>query len=587
MTSDEAVRCLLEALQASPGQLPGSRDAQVGLYRSLVAGRRFLVLLDNARDADQVRPLIPGTPGCLVLVTSRNRLPSLVATEGAHSLTLDLLSTSDAGRLLARRIGPVAAATDPRILEEIVAGCARLPLALTIAAARAATHPGLTLDRLAKELREARGGLDAWDWGEVRTDLRAVFSWSYGALTPVAARLFRPLGLQPGPDITAPAAAGLIGVPVPVVRPVLAELSRANLLIEPAPGRYALHDLLRAYATELAHAEDSTADRLAAVLRILDHYLHTAFPAALHHDPHRDPIAVAASRTGTVVAAMGRTEALAWLSAERTVLVRVIKLAAETGADEYAWQLAWCVALFLEARGHWLDLVTVQSIALAAARRQGQQTAQAHASRQLAHGYLRLGRHDAARPHLSDALELFRELGDRVAEAHTRRSFSILLSGQARHQEALVHARQALELFQAAGHRVGEARTLNLIGWSLAHLADPRGAIVSCRRALVLLREIGDRNGQAHAWDSLGFAHHLLSSHERSVNCYHRALDLFRQIGYHVDEADVLTHLGDAYQAAGDQDLAEGAWDDAASILDKIGHPGVERVRERLHRPRG
>ena len=247
-TPAEAVRGFLDALHIPAQRIPADLPAQIGLYRSLLGGRRMLVVLDNARDADQVRPLLPGVPGCLALVTSRNQLVSLVAVEGAHPLPLDLLTPGEARDLLARRLGAGRVAEAPDSVDAIITRCARLPLALAIVAARAATNPNVALDAFAEGLRDAPDQLDALTTGDAITDVRAVFSWSYQALEPPAARLFRLLGLCPGADIGIATVASLAGVTVAEVRPVLAELTRACLLTEQSPGRYAFHDLLRAYA---------------------------------------------------------------------------------------------------------------------------------------------------------------------------------------------------------------------------------------------------------------------------------------------------------------------------------------------------
>ncbi|OLB78390.1 MAG: hypothetical protein AUI14_13285 [Actinobacteria bacterium 13_2_20CM_2_71_6] len=268
LTPSEAVRGFLDALDVAPGRIPDSIDAQVGMYRSLLAGLRMLLVFDNARDAEQVRPLLPGSPGCLVVVTSRTRLTSLVTAAGAQPLTLDLLSTADARELLVRRLGPARVAAEPHAVTEIITWCARLPLALSVVASRAATHPGFPLAALAFELRNPRGGLDALAGGDPATDVRAAFSWSYRQLPADAARLFRLLGLHPGPDIGTAAAASLAGIPASQVRELLTELARAHLVTEHAPGRFSFHALLRAYATELVYGADSADERRSAVRRL-------------------------------------------------------------------------------------------------------------------------------------------------------------------------------------------------------------------------------------------------------------------------------------------------------------------------------
>jgi hypothetical protein len=322
MAPAEAIRGFLDALGVPAKRIPPGLDAQAALYRSMLAGRRVLVLLDNARDAEQARPLLPGTPTALVVVTSRNQLTGLVAANGAHPLTLDVLSTVEARELLARRLGADRLAAEPQAVEEIIVRCARLPLALTIAAARAATHPTFPLAAVAAELAEARGRLDALTAGDPATDMRAVFSWSYTVLSPAAARLFRLLGLRPSQDITVPVAASLAGHHPSDAGPLLAELAHACLLTEHTPGRYTFHDLLRAYAAELAQAHDTEPDRRAALRRLLDHYLHTANPAGLLVKARRDPTTPHPPRPGISLTPLtGGTQVAAGFTAERLALL--------------------------------------------------------------------------------------------------------------------------------------------------------------------------------------------------------------------------------------------------------------------------
>jgi DNA-binding SARP family transcriptional activator len=342
------LRGFLDAFGVPPEQIPAGLDAQAALYRSLLADQRVLVVLDNARDAGQVRPLLPGSPGCLALVTSRSHLTGLVAAEGAIPLGLDLLTVSEAQDLLARRLGADRVASEPEAAGEIIERSARLPLALTIAAARAATRPGFPLAATAAELRGATTVLDPFDGGELATNARAVFSWSYCALSTDGARLFRLLGLHPGPDVTVAAAASLAGIPAERARALLAELARAHLVTEHRPGRYALHDLLRAYARERAHTQLSDGIRDAAVGRVLDHYLHTAHAAVTVLDPCFAPADPAPPQPGVVVDQPATAEdALGWFLAERATLLAAVPMAAEAGYAAHAWPLAGALAAFL------------------------------------------------------------------------------------------------------------------------------------------------------------------------------------------------------------------------------------------------
>ena len=584
MAPTEAVRGFLDAFGVPPPRIPVDLGAQAALYRSLLAGRRVLVVLDNARDAEQVRPLLPGAPGCLVLVTSRSQLPGLVAAEGAHPLTLGLPSFDEAHQLLARRLGQPRVAAESAAVEEIITRSARLPLALAIVAARAAIHPGFPLSTFASELGPARDNLDAFAGADAVTDVRAVFSWSYRTLHPEAARLFRLLGLHPGPDLTAPQAASTAGVPVGQVRPLLAELAGAHLVTEHAPGRYALHDLLRAYAAELTGTTDTEPDRHAARHRLLDHHLHSGYRAALLMHPHRDAITLTAPVPGVTPEPLADdSTALAWFTAEHAVLLAVTRQAADDGFDNHARQLAWTLADFFQWQGHWHDWVAVQRVALTATRRLGDRAGQATAHRSLGLAYIRMdGQGDRAHTELAQALDLYRELGDVGGQAHSHLGLGGLLEQKTRYRDALHQAQQALRLFRIAGHRVGQARALNAIGWCHTQLGDHQEALACCEAALALSQEIGDRRAVANAWDSLGYAHHQLGDHQQAITCYQRAIDLFRHSGDQYYEAYVLSHLGDAHGAVGDGGAAHRAWRDALTILDDLGHAQADQVRKKL-----
>jgi DNA-binding SARP family transcriptional activator len=599
----EALRAFLSALHVPAAQIPASLDGRRALYRSQLAGKKILILLDNARDPDQVRPLLPASPTATVLITSRNELASLVVTDGAQPIILDVLTDGEAHQMLTRRLGPGRVAAEPAAASELTTLCARLPLALAITAARAAAHPALPLSALATELRQATSRLDALATSnhtthpqangdgtthppatsEEATDARAVLSWSYQQLAPATARMFRLLGLHPGPDITAPAAASLAGADPPQARRQLRELTRGCLLTEHTPGRYALHDLLRAYATEQTHATDNHQARHHATTRILDHYLHTAHTAALLMQPHRGLPTLDPVRPGvTAEHFANHQQALAWFEAEYRVLLSAVSLAAETGLDVHAWKLPWAMTSFLDWRGHWHEWAAVERTALAAATRLGDKTAEAMARRGTAAVCARLGDHDQARIHLAECLELYRQLGDRSGEARVHQDLSGEAEQQGRYADALGYAEQALTLFRATADRAGEANALNSIGWCHAQLGNPRQARPFCQRALRLYQELGNRYCEAHIWDSLGYAEHQLGRLADAVDCYQHALSLFREVGDRFGEAEILTHLGDTRQAAGDRQEAQDAWRHALAILDDLHHPDADQVRARL-----
>jgi DNA-binding SARP family transcriptional activator len=274
VTSAEAIKGFLAAYQVPSAAVPPGLDTLAGLYRSMLAGTRTLIVLDNARDVDQVRPLLPASPGCLVLVTSRNQLAGLVGNEGARLLTLDVLPEAEAHELLVSRLGPSQVTAEHDAVSEVARLCAGLPLALGIAATRAAARPDFALTALAAELRDGEGRLDALDTGDATGSLREVFSWSHQQLSHSAGRLFRLMSVHPGPDMSVQAAASIAGIAVPDAQRALAELSNASLVAERSPGRYGCHDLLRTYAAEQATDCDGDVEVRAAMNRMLDHYRH-------------------------------------------------------------------------------------------------------------------------------------------------------------------------------------------------------------------------------------------------------------------------------------------------------------------------
>jgi tetratricopeptide (TPR) repeat protein/transcriptional regulator with XRE-family HTH domain len=582
-TAAEAIRGLLDALGVPPERIPPQPEAQAGLYRSLLADRKMLIVLDNARDERQVRPLLPASPASLVLVTSRSQLAGLAAADGARLLTLDVLKHGEAVQLLTARIGAARAAAEPAAVDRIARLCACLPLALAVAAARAEAHPSFPLAALAGELADSARSLDTLDAGDPGSSVRAVFSWSYRQLSPDAGRIFRLLGLHPGPDICVPAVASLAGIAEADAHRLLTALARAHLIAAHLPGRYACHDLLRAYAAEQAHHTDSQAEREAAVGRVLDHYLHTAAHGARLLNPAMELVALAPPRPGATPGQPGdRSQALAWFEAERQVVLAAVTLAAESGFDTHAWQLPWAMMSFLQARGHWQEWATIQRTALSAAARQGDTAAQALSGRLLGMACNDLGDHDQARCHFASSLTLYQRLGNRLGQAKVHQNLGWLATSQGRYGDALGHAEQALRLYQALGDQVNEAGTLNDVGWCHGHLCDYRQARVFCWQALTLSEEAHNRRAAGYAWDSLGYAEHHLGNLAEAIACYQRALGLIREFGDRLHEAETLTHLGDTRHAAGEPAQATEAWQQALAIFEDLQHPGAGQVRAKL-----
>lgn len=579
MPPEDAILGFLDAFAVPPEQIPASLEGRTGMYRSLLAGRRMLIVVDNARDAEQVRPLLPGSPGCVVVVTSRNQLTGLAATDDAHLITLDVLTPGEARELLARRLeaGQMA---ESGAVADLVELCARLPLALTIAAARAAARPGFPLSALTAELLDSRGRLDALGTGDVASDVRAVFSWSFRQLSSSAARLFRLLGLHPGPDISRAAAAALAGVPAEVAQEALGELTRAHLLNEHVPGRFACHDLLRAYAAERTRAQDGEVDRRAAVRRVLDHYLSTGHAAARLLNPARRPIGLATEAAAERLDDYGA--AMDWFVAEHDVLLAAAAHAAEAGMDRHAWQIPWTLADFFDRHGHWHDWQVTQLSALAAAIRLGDEAAQSIALRELGRAHIRLRGYGDAETYLWRALDLQRRLADRDGQAATHQAFAWLCEQQGDYHQALPHCHQAFELRRAIGDEAGAACALNNIGWCYTLLGQHRRARAYCEEALELHRAADNRHGEADTWDSIGHIHRHLGDHDQAITAYTNALDLYRPLGDRYNQADTFDHLGRTHHAAGQLVAAHRAWRQALAILDDLQHPDAAQVRARL-----
>jgi DNA-binding SARP family transcriptional activator len=578
----QALRGFLDALGVRPEQIPAGLDGQAGLYRSLLAGRQMLVVLDNAADEQQVRPLLPGSPGCLAVVTSRRQLAGLAAAEGAALITLDCLTEAEALQLLSARLGAGRVAAEPGAAGDLVTLCAGLPLALAIAAARGAVRPGFSLAELAAELRQAGNSLDALDAGGQGASIRPVFSWSCKALSQPAARMFRLLGLHPGPDVSVRAAASLAGLGRPAARVLLDELTCASLLTEHRPGRYALHDLLRAYAAEQAATADSGGEQRAATSRLLDHYLHSAHAARRLLGPARS-LTLDPPTAGTRPEQPADCQqAMDWFAAEHQVLLAMASHAAATGSDTHAWQIPWAMEIYLDRQGHWGDLAATQLTALAAAERLGEKAGQAHLHRNIGHARFWLGSHDGARAHLSRALELYQQLGDKVGQGRIHIDLSIVSGDLGCFREYLGHARQALRLFQEAGDQTMEAFALNAVGWSWAHLGNHGQALDACQRALELARQADNIPLESSVWDSLGYIRHQLGQHAQAITCYQNALNNRRHSGEKYHQAVTLAGLGDAWHTSGDLDAARGAWREALIILDDLGHHDAAQLRAKM-----
>jgi phosphoglycerate dehydrogenase-like enzyme/DNA-binding SARP family transcriptional activator/tetratricopeptide (TPR) repeat protein len=589
MPPGTALQWFFDALGVLARDVPSAIEARSALLRTLLDGKRMLLLLDNAHDADQVRPLLPGSSGCMVLVTSRSQLTGLVVA-GARALPLDVLDAREAAELVAERLGAERAAAESDAVAALVEHSARLPLALSVTCARAMSRPSIKLADLAAELADARGRLDALRTGEQTTDLRAVFSWSADKLSDPAGRMFRLLSLHRGPDISAAAAASLAAVTLAEARTALAELGRASLLTEEAAGRFGCHDLLRAYAAELAAATLSEAERDLAVRRLLDHYLRAAHAAACRLYPPRDLVPLPAPLDGVTAEEFSGPgaydAALAWFGAEQRALHNMLEQAAALGYDEHCWKLAWYWTPLLNRRGRMHEALTVMGTALLAAGRLGDRAALGHVHCDVGQASGSLGDYRGAEEHLRQALELFTELGDRACLGHVRYGLGVLLTQENRYDEALDHAAEALRLRRALDDHAAIAYSENSVGWILAHLGQPDAALWYCRRALQMHQESGSRTGIADTLDSIGYAYGQLAEHGEAAAHYEQALELYRLLGDPQGEADSRLHLGDSQLASGQHDAARRNWEQALALLAQIPGADTSKVNGRLEHER-
>ncbi len=581
----EAIGGFLEGLGVPAKQIPASLSSRVALYRTLLSGKQMLVLLDNARESGQVQELLPGDPGCLVVVTSRNKLTGLIAAQDAYPVTLEVLAAGEAHELLQHRLGPERLAADPAATSELVGLCAGLPLALSIVAANAAAQPALPLSGITAGLRDSRSRLDTLSAGEAGSGVRAVFSWSYRQLSEPAARMFRLISLHPGPDISLSAAASLAGLPRRQARAALAELTAVCLITEHPPGRYAAHDLLRAYAAEQCSVTDTAAERSTAIGRVLDYYLHAAHTASkILHSQRSMLTLLEVTPPGPGVARQefgGYDAALAWFEAERHVLLAVVAWAAEV-SDAYAMRIPLVLRAFLHRTGHWHDCELVSRTALAAAENLGDLAGQAHAHRLLSTTYVFLGAFDDAEAHARQALVLYERLGYPRGQGDAHVELAHLADRQQRPADALHHAGKAMEQFKLAGYGAGQAAALNNMGWCQIQLGNFEQALPHLEQALDLQRELGDMHGIASTWDSLGYAYFSLGRYGEAVQCYESADEVSRAFRDAYQRAVILVHLADAHQALGAQLGAQLARSEALDILTEIGHPDAEDVRAKL-----
>ena len=560
LSATDALAGFLRALGVAGGEIPSGLDERAAAYRSLLANRRTLVVLDNAHSAEQVRPLLPGTAASLVLVTSRDSLAGLVARDGAIRLELDALPAADALALLRALLGP-RVDTEARAAAALAEQCGRLPLALRVAAELAAARPQAPLADLVGELTDERRRLDLLRaGGDGATGVRVVLSWSYRHLEPCAARAFRLLALHPGADFDPYVAAALTGNTYEEVCELLQRLSCAHLLRPTEAGRYAMHDLLRVYGRELAAAEEGATGRHAALISLLDHYLHTAAAAMNTLHPAEATRRPRLTESQVILApVMQSAAATSWLNAERPNLVAASTLAAEQSPG-HAIALAGTLERYLNLGFHLDDAHLIHGYALRAARLGGDRAAEATALSHL--GFLEWlrGRYPQAIDHQQLALSLWQQAGDRLGVARASHRMALTERSLGHFEAAVEHAARALAISRDEGDRLGQNRALQLLGM----LEEKQGRwIVAAdhfRQVLALAQALGDRLAQSTSVKALGVIELRLGRLDAAAEHFERALTLCQQTGNVDGQAGALARLGQV-------SLRRGRVDNAGAFL--------------------
>jgi DNA-binding SARP family transcriptional activator len=584
-TPGDVLARFLRDLGMDPESIPASEDERAAHYRSRLTGRKVLIVLDDAHDAAQVRPLLPGSASCAVLITTRNRLPDLASS---RYVDLDVLGPDDARAMFAGIIGPARAAAEPEATSEVLTACAGLPLAIRIAGARLTARTTWTVRTIADRLSDQRRRLDWLKTGDLA--VRACFEVSFTSLPGRAqadgvdpAHAFRLAGLWPGSSVSLPAAAALLGEPEESVADALEVLVDAQLLQEPAADRYRFHDLLKAYAQDRARAEETASARDHAVRRVLAWYLHSVVAVARVISPHGNQVDPGELEPGVEPLDFASVDAaLDWCEVERTNLVAATRQAAALGLDDIAWKLPVAALGFFNRRTYWEEWVATHEIALDSARRVGDKRAEAWVLNNLGMAYLRQGREEGV-GYFRQALAIRRDIGDQTGEAQAANNLAYAYLLVKRFDEALELLYLALELQRTLGHRFGEGIALNNLGEAFLELDRPDEAVDWLGQALAVYREIGASTEEGDTLSSLGKASIDRGRNADALDYLRQAEQTHRAVGHRYGEAVALQLLGDVWRLDQRSDDAAQAWDRALAIFEALGNDAqVREVREKL-----
>ncbi|HEV3356818.1 MAG TPA: tetratricopeptide repeat protein [Pseudonocardiaceae bacterium] len=584
---------LLVALGQPADSIPPGPQQRAALYRSLLDGRKVLLVLDNARESGQVAPLLPGSAGCGVILTSRVRLTSLDMRQ-EQRLTLDPLTEHESVSLLRTVIGDPRADEEPQAVRDLADRCGHLPLALRIAAERVATHPHHAILTLVEELTDESERLDGLVTSDSLT-VRAVFSWSYQDLGAAKARMFRLLGLHRGPHISTSAAAALAGLTTPQARRLLDRLVAVHLAEGIVGDRYRLHDLLRVYAAERAVQEESKAERTVAIRRMLDWYLDTAYAANHVLAPQRHDPVLSPSEFDLPARSFGSyDEALAWCEREMPNLVAATHTAVDAGQYATSWQLPVGCWNYLYLRKRWSSWISAHEAGLVGARAAGDKFGEAWVMNNLAHAHRELRHFDEAHDLLARTLAIRVDIDDLVGEAWTLAAFGLLATDQGDHAEGARRFQQALAVRAdietryaddtaiSVANRHGEGITLANLGNAYRELHHADKALACLGESLAIFREIDDPHGEGYTLVKLGDTYQDLARTDQALNAYREALATRKGIGDRWGEAETLHKTGQLLLDTGDRDTAISYWREAVAIFAELGDPRAEDLRAQL-----
>lgn len=579
----EVLTDFLRALDVTPSKIPRDLEPKAALYRSLMANRRMLVLLDNAASSEQVRPLLPGTASSMVAVTTRSKLSGLIAYNGARRIRLGVLSRDNSVRLLKRIIGAARAEQEPSAVAELADLCGHLPLALRIAGEQVAAYPHRAITALVEELTDEQHRLDVLDLEDDDPAVRTVFSWSYSKLKPADAVCFRLLGLHVGGEISVEAAAALIGETTSVARRRMNSLVDSHLLEQVTHDRYRFHDLIRCYAAERAEAEETHATRTNAVRDCLLWYLHTADQANRTLMPQRRRIHIDDPSPRTVPLLFADHDAaLAWCEEHRAHFVAATRLASDYGLDSIAWQLPVVLWSFFKLRKQLDDWISTHQIGIECARRAGLSQGEAWALNSLGNAYRELQRNDEAIEVWQRALTIRQALGDRYGEGTSLNNLAGAFRRLGRYDEAIDYSRRALQIHREIGDSWNEGIDLSSLGNAHRAVGRLEEAIACWRQALEIQQEIGDQYGEGNSLNHLGETFGMLGRWDEAINALRRALDLRRRLGDRYGEAVTTSNLGKTVQELGLLESARDLYTRAVQIFEQMGDPKAEEARTAL-----